>query len=90
MCSRIEIIEMARKLFDDYDMDCSGSLSRSEVRVIFDTLFTEVAKTRKIDTTRFNKLFTISDQNSDNKLNFKEFIKIVEDFIQPEPIVPTQ
>lgn len=45
MCSREEIIEMARRLFEDYDTDCSNSLSRDEVKVIFRTLFAEVRKT---------------------------------------------
>lgn len=28
MCSRQEVVTMARKLFEDYDADCSNSLSR--------------------------------------------------------------
>ena len=71
MCSRYEIVAMARKLFEDYDTNCDNALSRTELKVIFDTLFTEIGKTNKIDTNRFNKLFTITDTNSDNKLNFK-------------------
>jgi hypothetical protein len=45
MCSKEEIIEMAFKLFEDYDADCSNSLSRTEVQVIFKTLFAEISKT---------------------------------------------
>lgn len=71
MCSRYEIIAMARKLFEDYDANSDGSLSRVELKVIFDTLFAEIGKTNKIDTNRFNKIFTITDVNNDNKLNFK-------------------
>lgn len=71
MCSRFEIVAMARKLFEDYDTNCDNALNRAELKVIFDTLFTEIGKTNKIDTNRFNKLFTITDLNSDNKLNFK-------------------
>lgn len=29
MCTKTEVIELARKLFDDYDTDCSKSLSRA-------------------------------------------------------------
>lgn len=74
---------MARKLFYDYDADNSGFLSRAEVQTIFKTIFEEVSKRENYDKTRLNKLFTIADYNSDNKLSFKQFIKIVEDFIQP-------
>lgn len=35
MCSKEEIVEMARRLFEDYDTDYTYSLSRKEVRVIF-------------------------------------------------------
>lgn len=71
MCSREEIIEMARKLFYDYDADNSGCLSRTEVEAIFKTIFEEVSKREKYDKTRMNKLFTVADFNSDNKLSFK-------------------
>lgn len=74
---------MARRLFEDYDTDCSNSLNRSEVKVIFRTLFAEVCKQENICETRLNKLFTVADLNSDNQLNFREFIKLVEDFIHP-------
>lgn len=83
MCSKAEIVEMARRLFDDYDTDCSNSLCRKEVKVIFDTLFSEISKTESLDPNRVNKLFTVADVNNDGKLSIKEFIKLVEDFLTP-------
>lgn len=71
---------MARKL--DYDADNSGYLSRSELQTVFKTIFEEISKEEKYDLARRNKLFSIADLNSDNKLSFKQFIKIVEDFVQ--------
>ena len=75
---------MARKLFDDYDSDNSNSLNRCEVKVIFKTLFAEVKKTENVCESRLNKLFSIADVNSDNKLTFREFIKLVQDFLAPD------
>lgn len=74
---------MAYKLFDDYDVDCSNTLSRCEVQTIFKTLFGEISKTENLDPIRINKLFTVADINNDNKLNRREFIKLVEDFLSP-------
>jgi Ca2+-binding EF-hand superfamily protein len=36
-----------------------------------------------LDQKRIDKLFTVADLNSDNKLNLQEFIKIIEDFLDP-------
>lgn len=36
-----------------------------------------------MDEKRIDKVFTIADLNSDNKLSLHEFIKIVEDFLDP-------
>lgn len=74
---------MARRLFEDYDTDSSHNLSRKEVRVIFETLFCEIEKTQILDQNRINKLFTVADVNNDGVLSFREFIKLVEDFVTP-------
>lgn len=83
MCSKEEIVEMARRLFEDYDTDYSYNLNRKEVKVIFETLFCEIEKTQSLDSNRVNKLFTVADLNNDGVLSFKEFIKLVEDFLTP-------
>lgn len=71
MCSREEIAEMARKLFEDYDTNNDHALSRPEVKVIFETLFAEIKKTEKFDERRLNRLFTVADINSDQKLSYR-------------------
>lgn len=35
MCSKSEVASMAKKLFEDYDADSSGTLDRDEVKNIF-------------------------------------------------------
>lgn len=45
MCSREEIVEIARRLFEDYDTDNNHYLNREEVKIIFETVFGEVSKT---------------------------------------------
>jgi Ca2+-binding EF-hand superfamily protein len=36
-----------------------------------------------IDEKKMNQTFTIYDKNSDNKISRKEFVKVVENFINP-------
>lgn len=50
---------------------------------MFKTLFIKVNSREVMDEKRIDKVFTIADLNSDNKLSLHEFIKIVEDFLDP-------
>lgn len=50
---------------------------------MFKTLFIKVNSREIMDEKRIDKVFTIADLNSDNKLSLHEFIKIVEDFLDP-------
>ena len=83
MCSRTDIVEMARRLFEDYDADESGFLSREEVKVVVETVLNEVSKVKDISERQRNKLFTMCDENSDNKLSRKEFSKMIELYLEP-------
>lgn len=74
---------IAKKLFKDYDLNSNGFIERTELTTIITTLFADINKTEVLDQKRIDKLFTVADMNSDNKLNLHEFIKIIEDFLDP-------
>ena len=74
---------MGYKLFDSYDKDNSGYLDRAEVKQIFNELFKEIQKNIDCSEEKTNKMFSACDANADNKLTRKEFIKIIELFLEP-------
>lgn len=49
MAGKAEVYEMASRLFEDYDADNSGNLSRDEVKEIVETVLNEVGKMKPID-----------------------------------------
>jgi Ca2+-binding EF-hand superfamily protein len=71
------------KLFDSYDDDNSGFLSVTELKKVLKETFHEINKTMPVDEKKMNQTFTIYDKNSDNKISRKEFVKVVENFINP-------
>lgn len=42
MCSKVEIIEMANKLFEDYDLNDDSRIDKDELQHLFKTLFYEI------------------------------------------------
>lgn len=88
MASKSDIVEMASKLFDDYDQDNSGYLDHKEFTVILQKLFKEVNSTYVCTEDKINKMFSICDTNSDKKLSRKEFVKAVELFLEPAYVDP--
>jgi Ca2+-binding EF-hand superfamily protein len=83
MVSRADIVEMAYKLFDDYDKDCSGYLEPKEFRTVMTEVFHEVNKTYSVEKAHLDKVFSICDANTDKKLTRKEFGRAVELFLEP-------
>ena len=77
MCSKNEVLAIAKKLFEDYDNNGNGFIERSELSTIITTLFADINRTEVLDQKRIDKVFTVADLNSDNKLCFAEFTKIV-------------
>ena len=75
---------MAVRLFEDYDIDSNGSLSRAEVKELVETVLNEVGKIKPIDEKQRNKLFTMCDLDSDNKLTKKEFVKLIGIFLDTD------
>lgn len=71
MVTRSDVVQLSHRLFEDYDMDEDGFLSREEVRQVVEAVFNEVCKTNHIDEIRRGRLFTMCDENSDNKLSKK-------------------
>ena len=71
MVTRSDIIEIAHKLFDDYDADNSGTLSRAEIKVLVENVLNHIEGVGKIDQAKRDKLFTMCDGNSDNQLSKK-------------------
>lgn len=43
----------------------------------------EINKTYSLDEKKLNQLYTIYDTNNDNKLSRKEFVKVIENFVEP-------
>lgn len=83
MVSKADMVDMAYKLFDSYDKDCSGYLDPPEFRTVMTEVFNEVNKNYSVEKSHLNKVFTICDANSDKKLTRKEFGKAVELFLEP-------
>lgn len=81
MANKAQITEMALSLFDSYDADSSGALDVKEYKIIIKEVLHEVNKTTSVDDKKMNQLFTIYDSNSDNKISRKEFIKVIDDFV---------
>lgn len=83
MATRTETVELAMSIFDSYDADNSGSLDVKEFKKIIKEVWAEVNKYYPVDEKHLNQLVTIYDSNSDNKISRKEFIKAMNDFVEP-------
>lgn len=83
MASKAQIVELALNLFDSYDNDGSGYLDTAEFKKVAKEILHEINKTYSIDDKKLNQLYTIYDTNNDNKLSRKEFVKVIENFVEP-------
>ena len=81
MASRNEIASMALNLFDSYDADNSGYLDPNEFKKVLKEVIHEVKKSFSVEEKKLNQLYTIYDSNSDNKISRKEFVKVIENFV---------